>query len=261
MVRNNPAHQPPQVSIAVHKHDQPRRAGLHYALRIADTPEQREALEAERANGGPEWTAYEPLSQRVLDELFPTRPPPAAPPVQRTDGYIVQPGVVANVPYGSAPLPLRLGRLSPAAQAERLARCGCGVGGFRGRDGAAADAGEGAESLKPACVCPRVAPRPTGNLALGSSSSDQGSNGPSPPGAGAAGASAAAVESADSSDDGLDAQPSKVYVALQGWTAHDAKKSNLRFRPAGSELYGVDAGLAAAAAVAGKKKAQAPEVG
>ncbi|CAN0035354.1 unnamed protein product, partial [Sphacelaria rigidula] len=105
-----------QVSIAVHKHDQPRRAGLHYALRIADTPEQREALEAERANGGPEWTAYEPLSQRVLDELFPTRPPPAAPPVQRTDGYIVQPGVVANVPYGSAPLPLRLGRLSPAAQ-------------------------------------------------------------------------------------------------------------------------------------------------
>lgn len=250
------------MSIALHKHGQPRRAGLHYALRIADTPEQREALEAERANGGPEWTPYEPPPQHVLDDLFPNRPPPPAPPVQSTDGYIIKPGLPANAPYGSVQLPLRLRRPSAKAQAEALARVGCGVGGSRGRDGATADAEAWAERLKPACVCPK-APSRTGCLTFGSCCTGQGSNGPSPPGggSGADGGSAAAADGDESSDDDFDAYPSKVYVALQGWTAHDAENPVLRFRPPGSGVYGVEAGLAAAAAAAGKKKAKGPEVG
>lgn len=77
------------MGLLVHKHGKPYNAGVHFAFRQANTVEERRQLEAERANGGPDWQRYRKLSPDILKGLFPTQGPPPAPPLQTADGMVV----------------------------------------------------------------------------------------------------------------------------------------------------------------------------
>lgn len=247
------------MGLVIHKHGQPR-AGCYFGLRIAETPHDRQTIEDERANGGPEWTLYEPLTQDKLDDIFPDKPPPPPPPLQRASGVIIEPSLVSVESYGSAP-PAELFVASSALPGVGPREAGAaGAGGIEvggstpvlslsspERHGPASStvvpATAGPLSSSAATAAAAAAPDAATDVDVGEGPSvlavvegRVGEEG----GDGSVGLTHMEVGMGSPGDHGdeerEEAGLSSLYIALQGWNAHSVDDKDVRFRPSAMSL-------------------------